>query len=556
MANGAIMTDLETRDPTELASWATLETHREALRQLSMRELFGRNPDRFSQYSISACGLFLDYSKNCITQETLPLLLQLARDCALPDWIDALFAGKSVNTAERRPALHMALRGSVQASVDAGDVARLVNAELEKMERFVGALERGEIKGATGKALRNVISIGIGGSDLGAVMTVEALKDYCSPSVRVRFVSSIDGVHLSDALADADPERTLFVVCSKSFTTLETMSNARAARRWLAEKLADEKAAGQHFVAISTNAKAMDDFGVPADHRFAMWDWVGGRFSVTSAVGLPVALAVGMENFRSLLAGARTIDEHFRDAPLEANLPVIMGMLAVWCNNFLGLPSFALLPYDQRLHRFPAYLQQLDMESNGKRVRRDGETVATDTGAIIFGEPGPNAQHSFYQLLHQGTRDVPVDFLLPAEGSGGLTAQHKLAIASCLAQSRALMMGQSEGDVLVDLTSRGMTTAKAAELAPHKVHPGNRPSNTLVFNRVDPQTLGKLIALYEHRVFVQSVIWGINAFDQWGVELGKVLADQLIPAVDSDQRMSQLDSSSEGLLKVINTLRR
>lgn len=550
------MINLETRDPTSLPVWATLQAHRKSVDKQSLRELFSRNPGRFENYSLGACGLFLDYSKNRLTRETVPLLMQLAQDCGLPNWKQALFEGRSVNTTENRPALHMALRGSVKVSADVGDVASLVNAELDKMARFVAAVERGEIKGVTGKPLQDVISIGIGGSDLGAVMVSEALADFRSGKVRVRFVSSIDGVDLADALADADPERTLFIVCSKSFTTLETMTNAQAARRWVAEKLRDERAAGEHFVAISTNDAAMNDFGVPNGHRFAMWDWVGGRFSVTSAVGLPVALAVGMDNFRDLLAGAREVDEHFRDAPLEVNLPVIMGMLSVWYINFLGLPHFALLPYDQRLHRFPAYLQQLDMESNGKHVRRDGETVATPTGSVVFGEPGPNAQHSFYQLLHQGTHDVPIDFLLPAVGSGGLSAQHKLAIASCLAQSRAFAMGQSEGEVLADLTARGMPAEQAMQLGLHKVHPGNRPSNTLIFPRIDPQTIGKLIALYEHRVFVQSVIWGTNAFDQWGVELGKVLAERLIPAVDSNQLPSQLDSSTEGLLGHINKLRR
>ncbi len=549
------MIDLATRDPTELASWATLEAHRDSLQRTSLRELFGRNPERFSQYSLSACGLFLDYSKNRITRETMGLLLELARDCQLPEWIAAMFAGAAINTTENRPALHVALRGSMGGAAELGGVAELVEAELDKIERFVQSMEQGAIRGATGKPLTDIISIGIGGSDLGAVMATEALRDYHSHKVRVRFVSSIDGVHLSDMLADADPETTLFVVCSKSFTTLETMTNARAARAWVAGKLGDEEAAGQHFVAISTNAPAMDAFGVPPEHRFTMWDWVGGRFSVTSAVGLPVALAIGMDNFRAMLAGAREVDEHFRDAPLQANLPVLLGMLAIWYNNFLGLPCLAMLPYDQRLHRFPAFLQQLDMESNGKRVRRDGEPVATDTGTIVFGEPGPNAQHSFYQLLHQGTRDIPIDFLLPAQGSGQLKDQHRLAIASCLAQSRAFMMGQSEGEVLMDLTSRGMGTEQAARLAQHKVHPGDRPSNTLVFPRVDPATVGKLIALYEHRVFVQSVIWGINAFDQWGVELGKVLADRLIPAVDNEQLPAELDSSTEGLLTLINGLR-
>ncbi|NNF51534.1 MAG: glucose-6-phosphate isomerase [Gammaproteobacteria bacterium] len=545
-----------TRDPTQLAAWGVLQSHRDSLASSTLRELFGRNPGRFDEYRLEACDLLLDYSKNRLTRETLPLLLRLAEECELPQWIEALFEGHSVNTTEGRPALHMALRGSVTRSVDAGDVGKLVSAELDKMTAFVNAVERGEIKGATGKPLNDVISIGIGGSDLGAVMVTEALKDYATGRTRVRFVSSIDGVDLGDVLADADPERTLFVVCSKSFTTLETMTNARAARQWVADKLGDERAAGDHFVAISTNDKAMDSFGVPAGHRFAMWDWVGGRFSVTSAVGLPVALAIGMKNFRDLLAGAREIDEHFRDAPLATNLPVIMGMLSIWNINFLGLPHFAMLPYDQRLHRFPAYLQQLDMESNGKRVRRDAEAVATDTGSIIFGEPGPNAQHSFYQLLHQGTRDVPVDFLVPAEGSGDFSDQHKLSIASCLAQSRAFMAGRSEAEVLADLTAGGMPTDEAMQIAQHKVHPGNRPSNTLVFARVEPATVGKLIALYEHRVFVQSAIWGINAFDQWGVQLGKILADQLIPSVDNDERPSQLDSSTDGLLDYINRLRR
>jgi len=469
------------------------------MRKRAITDLFATDAKRVGRFSLSAGNLTLDYSKNLINAATTKLFTRLAKEASVPAAIDAMFSGETINKTEGRAALHAALRSKIsdQVALETPGVKEVWQV-LTNMEDFVDAVQSGKIKGSTGKRLTDVVNIGIGGSDLGPVMASKALRPYRKDGMLFHSVSNIDGTQLEDLKAELDPEHTLFVICSKTFTTLETMTNARAARDWIVEKF-DEVAVQYHFVAASTNHDAMDDFGIRTDYRFGFWDWVGGRYSLWSAVGLSLALVIGMENFRRILAGGRVMDQHFRQAPMNENMPVLLAMLGVWYNNFFGAQSQAILPYDNRLDRFPAYLQQLQMESSGKSVRTDGKSVKCDTGMVIWGEAGNNAQHSFYQLLHQGTRFVPVDFLL--------SAQNDLAIANCLAQSEALMDGFNE---------KG--------LEKHRVHKGNNPSNTIVFKELTPETLGQLIALYEHKVFVEGVVWGIDSFDQWGVELGKKLA--------------------------------
>lgn len=508
----------------ECPSWQTLETHREDLTRRHLRELLDE-PGRFEACSVSACGLTLDFSRNLLTEATLELLSGLAAERQLPDWVEHLFAGDRVNNTEDRPALHMALRRPVDQPifVDGEDVMPLVHRELEKVLTFAESVRDGSRVGATGERFTDIVNIGIGGSDLGLVMLDAALAQYRSPELRTHFVSNIDGSQLADVLDAVDPARTLFIICSKSFTTLETQLNADAARTWFLEHM-PEKAVAAHFAAISTNTAAMDKFGLADDARFEMWDWVGGRYSLWSAVGLSVAIAIGADHFRALLAGAHEMDEHFRTAPFKENLPALLGLIGVWNQNLLGARSHAVLPYDQRLRYFPAFLQQLDMESNGKRVTRDGRPVETETGTVIWGEPGSNAQHSFFQLLHQGTAPGTLDFIAPVKASSRMEASHREGLANMLAQAEAFARGFSESDARAALEAAGSAPEEVDRLAPHKVHPGNRPSNLLLFRALTPGSLGALVALYEHKVFVQSVIWGINPFDQWGVQLGKVMA--------------------------------
>ncbi len=505
-------------------AWKALESHAARLRDVSLASL--REPeDRNSQLVIEAAGLFVDASRQRLDADALAALLALAEEAALPAWIQALHSGAEVNTTEQRPALHTALRRRHEQTlmVHGADLMPDIVEVREQMRALVARVHSGQLTGYTGKPIRDVVNIGIGGSDLGPVMAVEALKDYGHPGIGVHFVSNVDGAQAKDVMARTDPASTLFIICSKSFTTQETRVNAQSLRAWLHDHGGDN-AVRRQFVAISTNSVAMDEFGIAPELRFTMWDWVGGRYSLWSAVGLSVALAIGWENFAALLEGAREMDEHFASAPLAGNLPVLLGLIGVWNQNFLGCESHVVLPYDQRLHRLPAYLQQLDMESNGKRVTRDGQPVSCATGAVLWGEPGSNAQHSFYQLLHQGTRLVHAEFLAPAQGSGP-AAQHELALANMLAQAEALADGNPEAAVRDELAARGLERKSIAALLPHKVHPGSRASSLILFPRLDPATLGRLIALHEHRVFVQSVLWGINPFDQWGVELGKKLTD-------------------------------
>jgi len=516
------------------------------------RDLFAADPKRFEHLSLEGVGLLLDFSRQRLTTETLALLIQLARAADLEAHIKALLSGEAVNNTEKRPALHIALRRRLERPlvVNGRDVMRDVKAEREKLDAFVRSVHEGRITGHTGQRFDTLINIGIGGSDLGPVMAVEALARYRKPNLRSQFVSNIDGCQLADAIAESNPASTLVIVCSKTFTTLETMTNARRAREWIAGALG-EKALPRHFAAVSVNQRAMDEFGVGPDLRFTIWDWVGGRYSVWSSIGVALALAIGSEQFHAFLDGGRAMDDHFAGTPIDRNLPVLLGLIGVWNRNFLGIPSHAVLPYDQRLHRFPAYLQQLEMESNGKRVTRDGNEIDYDTGAVLWGEPGSNAQHSFFQLLHQGTAAVALDFLAPVQSSSGWQDQQDLALANCLAQAQALMAGQTADQVRKELTAAGIDKAQVEALVPHKVHPGNRPSSVLLFKCLDPATLGKLIALYEHKVFVQSVIWDINPFDQWGVELGKKLADKLIPAVRDPGSAQAHKHELSGLLDYI-----
>lgn len=516
--------------------WADVMRH--AKGHGDIRALFAADPERFSRFSASACGLFFDYSKTCLTTESLGALLALARSVELEAKRDAMFAGQPINITENRAVLHTALRAPVGAviKVDGHNVVPDIHATLERFLAFAEMVRSGACAAADGKAFTDVVNIGIGGSDLGPAMVTLALAPY-HDGPRLHFVSNIDGADLADTLRGLDPARTLFIVASKTFTTVETMVNARSARAWLAMALG-EAAVGAHFCAVSTALEKCAAFGIAPDQIFGFWDWVGGRYSVWSSVGLPVAIAIGPEHFKAFLKGAYALDEHFKTAPLESNLPVLLALVGVWHRDALGYPARAILPYDQRLSRFAAYLQQLDMESSGKSVTRTGEKVAHPTGPLVFGEPGTNGQHAFYQLLHQGTDIIPCEFYIAAEGhEPQLRPHHELLMANCLAQSQALLQGR-------DLTAAGGN--------PHRVFSGNRPSLTTAYQKLDPATLGKLIALYEHRVFTEATLWGINAFDQWGVELGKELAMRLLPAVKGQASDTALDGSTSGLLAFLH----
>jgi glucose-6-phosphate isomerase len=528
--------------------WERVAHHARKLCQQHLRDLFAADGRRFEKLSRCEHNLLFDFSRQLLDEEAIGLLIALAEARGLRQRIGAMFAGERINVTENRSVLHVALRNRSQRpmNVDGQDVMPEVRATLEKMRNFVEGVHGGRIHGVTGKPFTDVVNIGIGGSDLGIVMATEALAKFRNRNLRLHCVSNIDGVQLGDVLEKVDPARTLFVVCSKTFTTLETLSNAKLARQWIVDRLG-EGAPARHFAAVSTNAKAMDAFLIPPQNRFTMWDWVGGRYSLWSAVGLSIALALGMDQFELMLEGGHEMDEHFRSAPFENNLPVLMGLIGVWNRNFLGMDSLAVLPYDQRLHRFPAYLQQLEMESLGKRTSYDGATVSEPSGPVIWGEPGSNAQHSFFQLLHQGTANVALDFIAPVNASSPWQQQQNLALANCFAQAQAFAFGQTAEQVRADLGSKGLPAVEIERLTPHKVHPGNRPSSIILFPRLGPKTLGRLIALYEHKVFTQSVIWNINAFDQWGVELGKKLADSVAPAIE--QPATSREPTLAGLLE-------
>jgi glucose-6-phosphate isomerase len=522
-----------------------------------MRDLFAADPNRFRSFSLSLGEVLLDYSKNRIDAETMGLLAALAEQAGVVQARDAMFAGEKINATEHRSVLHVALRNRSgrPMRVDGVDVMPQVAEVLAKMKDFSHRVRSGEWKGATGKPISSVVNIGIGGSDLGPVMVTEALKPYQRPDLAVRFISNVDGSHAAEVLKLCDPETTLFIVASKTFTTQETITNALTARDWLVSKLGKD-AVARHFVALSTNAKAVAEFGIDTGNMFAFWDWVGGRYSLWSAIGLSVAVAVGFDAFEQLLDGGHAMDEHFRTAPLGANMPVIMALLGVWYGNFLGAQAYAVLPYDQYLHRLPAYLQQLDMESNGKGTAKDGAAATWQTGQIVFGEPGTNGQHAFYQLIHQGTKLIPCDFLASAETHNPMGEHHLMLLSNFLAQPEALMRGKTADEVRAELTKQGMSEAEIAFQLPHRVFSGNRPTNTLLYRRLDPHTLGMLIALYEHKVFVQGVIWDVFSFDQWGVELGKVLAKKILPELSGEGAITGHDSSTAGLIQAIRDWRR
>jgi glucose-6-phosphate isomerase len=531
-------------------AWKALEAHYEKVEPMHMRDLFEQDPKRFEKFSLTFNDILLDYSKNRMTEETRLLLLALAEEADVKGWTEKMFAGEKINLTENRAVLHVALRNrsNLPILVDGKDVMPGVNAVLEQMARFCHAVREGAWKGYTGKVITDIVNIGIGGSDLGPVMVTEALKPYGETDLSPHFVSNIDGTHLVETLKGLDPETTLFIIASKTFTTQETLTNAHSARDWFLKKAGDEAAIAKHFVAVSTNAEAVSRFGIDTRNMFQFWDWVGGRYSLWSAIGLSIALYVGMKNFESLLTGAHEMDEHFRSSPLDQNMPVILALLGIWYNNFFKAQTHVILPYDQYLHRFPAYLQQGDMESNGKRVNRQGEVVDYSTGPIIWGEPGTNGQHAFYQLIHQGTKLVPADFLAPMATQNPMGEHHKILLSNFFAQTEALMKGKTEDEARAELVASGKDPEAVEKLLPHKVFEGNRPTNAIFFKKLDPRTLGALIALYEHKIFVQGIIWQINSFDQWGVELGKQLAKAILPELEGDDEVTAHDCSTNGLI--------
>jgi glucose-6-phosphate isomerase len=527
-----------------LPAWKALGAHHKAIENTHLSKLFADDAKRGERFAVEDVGIYLDYSKNRITDETLKLLIQLAEQSGLRAKIDAMFAGEKINISEGRAVLHVALRAPKNAKivVDGQDVVPEVHAVLDKMSAFANRVRSGEWKGHNGKRIRNVVNIGIGGSDLGPVMAYEALRSYSARDMVFRFVSNVDGTDFAEAVIDLDADETMFIVSSKTFTTLETMTNANTARDWFLARVKDESAIAKHFVAVSTNGKEVTKFGIDTANMFGFWDWVGGRYSMDSAIGLSSMLAVGPDNFRAMLAGFHEMDEHFRTTPFERNLPVLMGLLAVWYNDFFDAQTVAILPYEQYLKRFPAYLQQLTMESNGKHVKVDGTHVDTDTGPIYWGEPGTNGQHSFYQLIHQGTRLIPCDFIGFAKTLNPLGRHHDILMANVFAQAEALAFGKTEAEVKAEGT--------ADWLVPHRLFEGNRPSNVIMMDKLTPAALGKLVALYEHNVFTQGVVWQIDSFDQWGVELGKVLAQRIVPQLeDATEPKLEHDSSTNTLIR-------
>jgi len=549
---------LKSIDPTRTASWRKLAAHHEALRTTRIKDLFDRDPARFQKFSLRLDDLLVDYSKNLMTDETRALLLALAEEVDLADAIAKMFRGDKINRTEDRAVLHVALRNRANTPivVDGADVMPAVNAVLDKMRVFAGAVGSGEWRGCTGQRIRDIVNIGIGGSDLGPAMVCEALRPYGQEGLTAHFVSNVDGTHIHETLKRLDPATTLFIIASKTFTTQETMTNAHSARAWFLDHMREPAHIARHFVAVSTNTAAVTEFGIDAENMFVFWDWVGGRYSLWSAIGLPIACYVGYANFEALLTGAFDMDRHFRTAPFADNIPVILALLGVWHTNFGGARTEAVLPYDQYLQRLPAYLQQGNMESNGKSVDRDGRPLGYASGPIIWGEPGTNGQHSFYQLIHQGTQLIPADFLAPALSHNPLGAHHNILLSNFFAQTEALMNGKSRAEVEAELIRQGRSTEEIARLAPYKVFAGNKPSNSILFRRLTPRTLGRLIAMYEHKIFVQGVIWNIFSFDQWGVELGKQLAQRIQPELEDDRPVAGHDASTNGLINAFKELRR
>ncbi|MEJ2292152.1 MAG: glucose-6-phosphate isomerase [Deinococcales bacterium] len=542
---------------TDSAAWTRLSQHFDEVKDLRMRDLFARDPQRFQRFHLRLDDILFDFSKNRITEETVQLLLALARQAGLEDRIRAMFAGEKINTSEDRAVLHVALRNRSDRAirVDGEDVMPDVRRVLDKMKRFTEAVHGGEWRGYSGERITDVVNIGIGGSHLGPQMVTRALTPYHVDGMRVHFVSNIDGTNMSEVLARVRPESTLFLVASKTFTTQETMTNAHTARDWLLRSAPDEGAVAKHFVALSTNRDGVEGFGIDPENMFEFWDWVGGRYSLWSAIGLSIALAVGFENFGRMLEGAHAVDEHFRTTALERNIPVMMGLLGVWYNNFFGAQTHAILPYDETMEFFPTYFQQGDMESNGKGVTRSGERVDYSTGPIVWGQPGTNGQHAFYQLIHQGTKLVPADFLAPAKSHHPVGRHHAILLANYFAQTEALMRGRTAEETRAELEEAGERAERLAILTAAKTFEGNRPTNSLLFEQLTPTTLGKLIALYEHKIFTQGVIWDIDSFDQMGVELGKQLAKAVLPELEGDGPITSHDSSTNGLILAFKELR-
>jgi len=542
---------------TQLAAWKNLQTHHQDIEAIHMRDLFAEDPQRFEKFSLTFDDILFDYSKHRITANTLKLLIELARQSGLQEKTHSMFSGEKINSTEQRSVLHIALRNRSNRPilVDGQDVMPQINAVLKKMAGFCEQVRSGQWLGATGQPITDIVNIGIGGSDLGPLMVTEALKPYGHDRLNVHFVSNVDATHLTETLRPLNPETTLFLIASKTFTTQETMANANSAKQWLLQQSIDETAVARHFVAISTNLELVSQFGINPDNMFEFWDWVGGRYSLWSAIGLSIALYIGMDHFAELLAGAHQADEHFRTVPFEKNIPVIMGLLGIWYNNFFAADSHAILPYDQYLHRFPAYFQQGDMESNGKGVTISGKPVDYSTGPIIWGEPGTNGQHAFYQLLHQGTKLVPTDFLAPIESQNPLGEHQQILLSNFFAQPEALMQGKTAEEARSELEAEGNSSERVEQLLPHKVFPGNRPSSSFLFQKLTPQTLGTLIAFYEHKIFTQGVIWNINSFDQWGVELGKQLAKKILPELSQGQQaINSHDGSTNGLINYYRQL--
>jgi glucose-6-phosphate isomerase len=545
-------------DPTATAAWQRLAAHSAAAGRTHLKTLFAQDPDRFQRFSLRFEDILVDYSKNRITAETVNLLLELAAACGLKGAVEAMFAGERINRTEDRQVLHVALRhrGETPIIVDRQDVMPAVKAELTKMKGFSEAVRSGEWKGFSGKPITDIVNIGIGGSDLGPAMVTGCLRPYALKGLGVHFVSNVDGTHLVETLTPLDAETTLFLIASKTFTTQETMTNAFSARQWFLQRAGDPAHVARHFVAISTNAARVEAFGIHPENMFVFWDWVGGRYSLWSAIGLSIACAVGFERFEELLEGACAMDRHFREMPFEKNIPVLLALIGIWYTNFFGAETEAILPYDQYMHRFPAYFQQGNMESNGKSVDRAGRRVAHATGPVVWGESGTNGQHAFYQLIHQGTRLVPADFLAPAVSHNPIGEHHPILLSNFFAQTEALMNGRTAEEAAAELRKEGRAEEEIRRLAPHKVFEGNRPTNSILFRQLTPRVLGSLIAMYEHKIFVQGVIWNIFSFDQWGVELGKQLAGRILPELGDDRPVTGHDSSTNGLINAYKEMRK
>lgn len=548
---------LSSTNPTQTKSWQNLISHYKEMEEVQMKELFQKDELRFDKLSLKFNDILVDFSKNIISEETLSLLSSLAKECDLPKAIESMFNGAEINSTESRAVLHTALRNKSNSpiKVDGKDIMPEVNSALSKMKGFSDKVTSGQWKGFTGKPIKNIVNIGIGGSDLGPVMVTEALKPYATFGITPYFVSNVDGTHISEILKQVNAEETLFMIASKTFTTQETMTNAHSARSWFLSNGSKEEDIAKHFVALSTNSEAVAQFGIDTANMFEFWDWVGGRYSLWSSIGLSISCTIGFDNFDELLIGAFEMDQHFRNASLDENLPVILALIGIWYGNFFGSESEAILPYDQYMHRFAAYFQQGNMESNGKYVDRNGEKVSYQTGPIVWGEPGTNGQHAFYQLIHQGTKLIPCDFIAPAISQNQIGDHHEKLLSNFFAQTEALMMGKTLKEVEKELYSLGKNEEEINKIAPFKVFEGNRPTNSILFRKLTPKVLGSLIAMYEHKIFVQGVIWNIYSFDQWGVELGKVLAKQILPELSNNEPISNHDSSTNGLINACKEMR-